>query len=49
MCYVAALCMWKIFFWKNINSLRARLVISKYMYLERGWLQTVLLNPTGRV
>lgn len=37
------------FFFKNINRLWARLVISKYGYLERGWLQAVLLNPTGRV
>lgn len=45
--------MWKLcacgsFFWKSINRLWARLVISKYGYLERVWMQAVL-NPTGRV
>lgn len=48
-CAMWQLCVCVRFFWKSINRLRARLVISKYGYLERGWLQAVLLNPTGRV
>lgn len=48
-CAMWQLCACGRFFWKSRNRLWVRLVISKYGNLERGWLQAVLLNPTGKV